>query len=1001
MPLVNSTKYIEAKSRLNPEQLDAVETIEGPVMVLAGPGTGKTQVLTLRIAEILARQDVQPSNIVALTFTESAANEMSRRLFDLIGREANGVFITTFHGLANAIVKESGINFSRHHALQEIDDLTRLELIITSIDTVNSPKLRPSGQPEKYVRDVGKLISDLKREGVTPERLHELINQTCQTIERDDGHYRAGKLMEKWRITLESYDRTRAFADVYAAYQSALMENGWYDYDDMILFVLRAFAEDPELKLQYQERFLYILVDEYQDTNSAQNALVKLLADFFADTPNVFVVGDDKQSIYRFQGASVANLRQFIEWYPACRIISLKQNYRSFQFLLDIAGGLISRNTTQLAAYPGLQSVIQSLEAHNSWEGDVAIHSYDSADAEVLGVTEKIQSLLADGVSPHEIAVLYRRNSEAARFIEVFERVGIPYLEAQRDHILYDRDIRQLRVCLDVASNPRDSQALFFYLHSGLEPIVAEDLLTLTIQTHHHRTSLYEFLRSEHFRDLELISRSSIEVALEKVERWYERQFQYSIAETVEYILHDSGILAALLASPDSIDRLTRLRAFYTSTRAVGQTTHRHSLRILLDKIALREKYNLTLSSSNESTTGCLRLMTAHKSKGLEFDVVFLTNASEKVWGEKKERTSIVLPEGIIAADGTADPLEEERRLFFVAMTRARKRLLISYPETGENDATLRPSPFIDDMVQYLSPTPVKPEKLSVATFFLPPQALNYDAAYRARVGEIVERYAVSPTSLNTYLQCPQLFLYQNILRIPAERTGSQAYGEAIHSALEFAGRALKNGEALPTFDAILDQFHGILERQSLHEKEVESYYARGREALQSFYTNEMTNWTQPLDVEYDFSPHNVKLDGLIPITGKLDRIEAIPGSNQVRVVDFKTGSIRSRNAILGKTAEKDEDYLRQLKFYAVLAETDPHFPYKVGEVALTFIDNIGKSKTESFVLTREEIDDMKNIIRHVRSRMLEQDFVHTPHKKHGWEEDGPNLCDRLAELQK
>lgn len=1016
--------------KLNLEQKLAVDTIEGPVMVIAGPGTGKTQILTLRIANILRQSQMNPHNILALAFTENAATNMRERLVAMIGQAGYGVHINTFHGLANAIIAESGINFYRTNRLLQIDEVTRYELVIQAINGRNNPRLRPPGQSEKFVNEVARYISDLKREEVSPERLRALVKGEIKQIKADKGHYRGENLMVKWASEIERYQRTLALADVYEDYQERLAKEGWYDYDDMILFVIKAFQSDQNLKLRYQEQFQYILIDEYQDTNNSQNQLLQLLTDFH-EAPNLFVVGDDKQSIYRFQGASVANLYQFLHLYPTAKVINLKTNYRSGQRLLDAADTLISHNQNQLKQLPSLSSLITALKAYRESESEITIERYPTPDAELLGIGEQVKELLQKGTPAAEIAILYRQNSDAEPFIDLFGRLGIPFIEERNDQILAMPEVKRLRTLLEVAHNPRSNQneqALFFFLHMDLNNIETGDLLKLALGRRGHpssaltekgtpsstfsasygglsnastkKTNLYSLLTKENLTKLEISKPERILALKRKIDRWYKKQFNASLGETIEYILNDSGLLASIMVKEDHVKRLEYLRAFFTSVKETAKFSRYPTLETFLEKLAIMERYNLSMANGvAESQVQAVRLLTAHRAKGLEFDTVFITGAHEKGWNKQKRRESIPLPAGIVSEAIRPVEEEEERRLFFVAMTRARKKLIITHTKSDGSGKELNPSSFIIEIGSQCQSIARLPQSLNATAFFAPLITKVRKETQKTLLDEQLHSYALAPTSLNTYLQCPQLFLYQNIYQIPAVRTGSQAYGEAIHRALEYLGRSLRENGKIPERESILAVFQNFLASQGLTQNDEQLYRSRGESVLQAYLETEAPTWLKPLDLEYNFRPHQVRLDGTIPITGKLDKIEPIPGSRLVRVVDYKTGSIRSRNAILGQTAAADSDYWRQLQFYYVLAESDPNFPYQIGEVALVFLDNKAMFRTEVFTIEKRDREEMKQLIREVRHRILKQDFIHTPHKKKGYDEDGPNLCNRLAEL--
>ena len=341
-----SKEFKAAYDSLNPEQKKAVDTIEGPVLVVAGPGTGKTQVLTLRIANILLKTDTRPENILALTFTDAAATNMRRRLANLIGTRAYRVRIQTFHSFANDTLKtypESFGSIVGSANITEVESTAIIEELVN--DLPNLSLLRPWGDPMFYVRDIGVKISELKREGLSPKDFIKLIESEEQKFKsREDLVHEKGAHKGKIKSEHLKYERqlvkNRELGEVYEAYQKVLHERRLYDWSDMIMEVLKALETDPNLKLSLQEEHQYILVDEHQDTNQSQNKILEYLSDFHQN-PNIFIVGDEKQAIFRFQGASAQNFEYVKKLYPNIVIIELFRNYRSSQPILDAAHSLI------------------------------------------------------------------------------------------------------------------------------------------------------------------------------------------------------------------------------------------------------------------------------------------------------------------------------------------------------------------------------------------------------------------------------------------------------------------------------------------------------------------------------------------------------------------------------------------------------------------------------------------------------------------------------------
>lgn len=335
-----ATPFENAFSRLNPAQRQAVELVEGPVMVIAGPGTGKTQVLTVRIAQILKTTDTSPSSILALTFTESAALNMRQRLLQFIGEAAYRVRIETFHAFCDDVIRTHPEYFSVRLDSQPLGDIEKFQIMEELLDTLPLSAVRTVGSPYHYLSSIQKKISDLKREGVTPAKYAALVEAEQELFAQEkDG-------LKKTALTKREKELAKMaeLGVLFDAYQQQLLQRRRYDYDDMIRFVVEAFQAHEELLAEYQEKFLYFMVDEYQDTNASQNNVVRLLASYWGQQANVCVVGDPHQSIYRFQGASLENTLTFLDYYPQATVIFLDKGYRCPQPIYTAAAAVIANN---------------------------------------------------------------------------------------------------------------------------------------------------------------------------------------------------------------------------------------------------------------------------------------------------------------------------------------------------------------------------------------------------------------------------------------------------------------------------------------------------------------------------------------------------------------------------------------------------------------------------------------------------------------------------------
>ncbi|WP_431213022.1 ATP-dependent helicase [Puia sp. P3] len=488
--------FREEYQRLNEQQQLAVDTTEGPVMVIAGPGTGKTQILAARIGKILLDSDVYPQNILCLTYTDAGTIAMRRRLLSFIGPDAYKVNIYTFHGFCNDIIQENLPLFEKT-ALDPISDLERIQLFKTLIDSFpkNHPLKRYRGDVYYEMRNLQNLFSAMKREGWTPEFINSKIDQYLAALPTRDEYIakRATKEFKKGDVRTDKIaeeqdrmDKLRAAVGEFEPFQALMRKNNRYDFDDMINWVIRVFEENKALLSSYQERYQYILVDEYQDTSGTQNRLVSLLISYW-DQPNVFVVGDDDQSIYRFQGANVENMLEFANQYSKDMLtVVLTNNYRSTQPILDVSRTLIENNQERLVTQlPGLsKNLLSSHPLIRQYAFPPRLQECLSPRQEMTNITLQIEKMIKEGVVPGRIAVIYKENKygeELARFLQLkqipvyskrslnlFEiplaqkiLLMLRYLAAEHD-AAYGGDEMLSRSCISTSSGSRRSRSRSF-----------------------------------------------------------------------------------------------------------------------------------------------------------------------------------------------------------------------------------------------------------------------------------------------------------------------------------------------------------------------------------------------------------------------------------------------------------------------------------------------------------------------------------------------------------
>ena len=1007
-------QFNAAYKRLNAQQKEAVDTIDGPVMVIAGPGTGKTQILTLRIANILQKTQTNPSSILALTFTDSGVKAMKERLVEFIGPTGYQVDVFTFHAFCQSIMEDNPEVFPTQGNMEILGDLEKVEIFQSLFDTLDINVLKPKNSPYYHIRTADSKISDLKREGISPEEFAQIVTDEEEALDPDDYiNKRTGKPTQKYHAKVKLINKWKELLMLYEAYQEKLLERNLYDYNDMITFVVDAFAEDDELLAKYQERYQYILADEYQDTNSAQNEVIRLLTSFeFLENPNVFAVGDDEQSIYRFQGASMENFHFFEKNYPKVSKITLQTNYRSTQNILDASRSVISNNENKLE---DVERLLQAYQEYKNHKINIVKLSHEIVEKYFLAT--KIQELKDKGVAPCEIAVLYKTNAEGADIAESLGKFGIKVQTVKGENVLDDLDIKKLIKILQVIfeqeleienqvndnffwtgeSSDKDVN-LFTVMHYDLFGIEPSDILKIVKQAKDDKKHLFEILDDEDaLAKLELRKPEEITDFWAKILKWKQDTANEPFSKFLELVIHESGMIDAFLDSEDKVDRLNKLNKFFGAVKDFNYSKKNLNLADFFKTLSLRQKENIAIPVNDlKRDDDAVQLMTAHSSKGLEYEYVFITRCIEGNWGDKRRAEAIKLPAGVVKFSDLSkvEKNEDERRLFYVSMTRAKKGLYISFAQSysqNNQDKSKLPSTFVnelrEDILDYVDVSEFE-NKLENALKVLvaqPAQKHTISIEEKEFLEIIVKSISISPTALNTYLQCPYKFKLDRLFAIPKVKERPLAFGTAVHKALEDTVREYQSTGKFLSTKATLDSFKSELDRQLMSKQNYDDLLKHGEKVITE-YLEELESMN--LDVignEYNFGNRNVYLDD-IKLSGKVDRIDYIDrDKKEVRVVDYKTGKPKTLNVILGKTQNSNEDYKRQLVFYKLMSQLDRRFsPKVVRATRLEFVEKgtNGKYKPVDYEVTDADLKELRETIRATVKKIKNIEFERTEEKK-------------------
>ncbi len=967
-------------NKLNAAQRKAVDTIEGPVLVIAGPGTGKTQILAARIGNILAKTDARPENILCLTYTDAGAIAMRRRLLKFIGPDAHKVTINTFHAFCNSVLKDN-LDLFGIRALDSITDLEKRQLLRKLIDGFDAkhPLKRFTGDVYYDVDRLGRLFSLMKTEDWSPEHVSQKIDEYLDSLpEREEYIYKVNNSKagyKKGDVKQKDIDKEadkmlqlKAACMEYPRYMQMMAERKRYDFDDMILLVLNEFKRNESLLRQYQERFLYFLVDEYQDTNGAQNEIIDQLADFW-ESPNLFVVGDDDQSIYRFQGANVENILRFHNKYNP-ELVMLTENYRSSQHILDASKHLIQNNQERLIN--AIKGLSKDLKAANSNYAALTvkpeIREYYNLAHEAVGVAQEIERLRNEGVKLSEIAIIYKNHRQAEDIARYLESQGISLYVRRKFNILESPFISNILTLLeyinDEAKKPHTREDLLFHIMHfnffGIEPLVIAKVAAGLRNDYKTRwrealrsvqaqagSNLFDSNANESYRRIKLLS--------DNIEYWIKELHNTTLQTLFEKVMTRGGLLREIMESPLKFELLDQLTTFFQFIKDETVKDPKLTLDGFLRTIKEMQGENISLEVHKKGFfEDGVNLVTAHSSKGLEYEHVFLLGCDKKTWDSAGRNSGFKFPDNLHTHVGDGDDTEEGRRLFYVALTRAKKQLVVSYSAQTLDGKPMECSRYVDELSSSQDVDVVNvhlPDDALTAfniTILAEPPLPNLPLLEETLLRRILEHYSLSVSHLNTYLRCPVSFYYGTLLRIPVAKNAAMAFGSAVHFAMEHVFVKMKNNhDEFVGPETLVQDFEWYMRRHqdSFTAEDFDLRLEYGRLILPKYYNTYVDKWNKVAVVE-----RNLKtvIDD-IPINGKLDKLEF--DGKYVNVVDYKTGKFEyAKKKFYPPTEDwkKEEptyeeqhggDYWRQGVFYKLLVDNEDTKGWTVVSTEFDFIE--------------------------------------------------------------
>ncbi|MDD3102024.1 MAG: UvrD-helicase domain-containing protein [Patescibacteria group bacterium] len=971
------SKIIE---ELNPRQKEAVTHVNGPLIIIAGAGTGKTRAITYRIAWLILSGQAKPEEILAVTFTDKATQEMEERVDKLLPYGYVDIWISTFHSFCERVLRDYAIEIGLPIDFKLLDTAGQCFLVQKNFDRFDLDYYRPLGNPTKFIRELVKHFGRAKDEVISPKEYLEY----AQGLEMDNDRSMSDNLVKG------EAGRIKEVANAYYTYQQLLLDNGALDFGDLINYTIELFSKRPEILEKYRKKFKYILVDEFQDTNWAQYKLLQMLAqpENLSDRQagNITVVTDDKQAIYRWRGAAYNNVFQLKKDFPKCKIVFLDENYRSRQAILDLAYKFIEQNYLEDkdsgVKFKGLLS--KNLKSTRKGEAEIAHIHAKTQEEEAKETVKKIIELrkLNPKASWNDFAILVRANNQAEIFCQTLRWNNIPYQFLARTGLFSKPIVMDILAYLKLLDNYHESPAVYRILTSPIffDELPNQDLINLTYWANRKNWSIYEAIAK--VSTVPNISPKGIE-ELNKVLVWIEKHTQLAKKENASKVIYafleDTGYLKLLSESAEkgneqNIENIFWLRQFFNKVKNFEEVNLDKSISNFIQMIDLMLDAGDTgavATEAEESGPETVKVMTIHAAKGLEFNWVFVVNLVDRRFPTTERHEAIEIPPALIKEiipEGDIH-FQEERRLFYVAMTRAKDGLFLTSAENYGGKTVKKFSRFLHELGlidKKFPPEPI-PSVKDLRQFLAPKEIMvSSKSDYQLPT-------KFSFTQLMAFETCPLQYKFAHILKIPRKGKGSLVFGQSIHNTLQkflqkylelkdvkqaelFVTSGKKKSKKEITFKDLIQIYNECWIDEWYEDKNnQDEYKERGKKILKLFYDNFMKNPPKIKSLEL---PFNFKL-GEYALKGKIDRIDEVEGG--IEIIDYKTGNLKEKlNA-----NEKWQLLIYQLALRSLFREPAVRLTYYYLETG----DKI------SFLGDEKELEEIEEKIKKIIKEIKQSEF--------------------------
>lgn len=944
--------------QLNTEQKTAVTFGEGPLLIIAGAGTGKTTVVTERIKYLISSGKVKPQEILALTFTEKASREMEERVDIALPYGVTQMWISTFHAFCDRILRGEAINIGIDPGYQLMTEAETIMFFRNHLFSFNLKYFRPLGNPMKFISGMIQHFSRLKDEDVSPQEYAKWVTKTKYETPEEKGKY-------------------TELANAFRMYEELKVKEGVADYADLISWTLTLFRTRPAILHKYQLQFTHVLIDEFQDTNFAQNALAVLLA---GKKKNITVVGDDDQAIYRWRGAAISNIIQFRKTFPKAKIVVLTKNYRSTKEILDRSYDLIQKNNPdRLEVAEKIDKKLESMRRVNGTPIDILYAERVENEADLVATRIKEIMGIHNEYTYADFAILVRANNHADPFVRALARTGIPYQFLGPGQLFRQPEVKDLIAYLKVLYNFEDSVAMYRVLTMDAFGVNPRDIAAISNFARKYGTSIFEScerlakgIDPRPFVSDETTEKVSALVTM--IHKHLGLIKKETAGQILYFFLEETGLLKELATYKTAKDerRAENIAKFFNKLKTYEVDHEDAGVFTVVDWIDL----SMTLGESpaaadmDWSENNAVNILTVHSAKGLEFPVVFLVNLVSQRFPTTERREQIPIPDALVKEVlPTGDyHEEEERRLFYVGMTRARDYLFFTGAKFyGEGKREKKLSAYIAEAIGDKKISVISSPSFAKASAGGQLPLIDWKKIEEPDGKPVRQPVSyLSYSQIDTFTTCPLQYKYRHILKIPVPPRPALTFGDTIHKVMRSFYGLVQEGKH-PTKSDLLRLLEDHWSPLGYGDKAYEEKMKRqGVDLLTGFYEKGYDPKIVPTALE---EPFKLRLTPTLTLGGKIDRIDAI--KNGIEIIDYKTG-----------TAPKTRDVSRdlQLTVYAMAGMSTGVNIRQPEKVIVSFYFFDGQQKI-SDTRTKDQLESAKKDIIAKADEISRSDFHPTPGK--------------------